>query len=379
MLWDFTVSLNDGYTIEDVSNVVQVSISSGRQSLLDNFSSTRATVTVRYFDSATNPLTLLKPGTNVYIVASNSPSTPMEVFDGYISDVSVAYGIPFNDTTDEGNADILTIQCEGALARLARASGNNYAMAADTVANQMAAMALQTNVNYWLPTGGTPALQAAGGATVSGSWADWLNQLANTFGGRLFDDTTITLTGATAYAVSDNDFSDNAATATTMRYNVIEFDSLAQNYFTQVTVDPVSYAEQTASDIPAGQTARNYTLETYSGSASQASDLANFYLNQFSEPALAISAISVNMNDPTAQYLNNLYAKNIYGQAPIGVQVNVTFRGATYPCIIEGVEMSATPASQMVTFYLSSQELNNFLVLNNSVFGKLDENRLGFY
>ena len=379
MLWDFQASLDDGYTIEDVTNIIQFSVSSGRQSLLDNFSSTRATLTVRYFDATTNPLTLLKPGTRVAVSAKYTPSMGMQVFEGYISDVSVAYGIPYNDTTDVGNADILTIQCEGELARLARASGNNYAMAANTVANQMAAMALQTNVNYWLPTGGTPALEAAGGATVAGSWADWLNQLANTFAGRLFDDTTVTLTGATAYAVSDYNFSDNAATANTMRYNVIEFDSLAQNYFTQVTVDPVSYAEQTASNIPAGQTARNYTLETYSGSASQGLDLANFYLNQFSEPALAISAISVNMNDASAQYLLNLYGYNIYGQAPIGVQVNVTFRGATYPCIIEGVEMSATPASQMVTFYLSSQELNNFLVLNNSVFGKLDENRLGFY
>jgi hypothetical protein len=62
----------------------------------------------------------------------------------------------------------------------------------------------------------------------------------------------------------------------------------------------------------------------------------------------------------------------------IGTQVNVTFRGTTFTCIIEGATMTATPASSRYTFYLSGADLNAYLRLNNAVFGQLDYNKLGY-
>jgi hypothetical protein len=62
----------------------------------------------------------------------------------------------------------------------------------------------------------------------------------------------------------------------------------------------------------------------------------------------------------------------------IGARVSVTFRGTVYYSIIEGVRVTATPESSRYTFYLSGADLNNYLILNDTVFGTLDYNRLGY-
>jgi hypothetical protein len=62
----------------------------------------------------------------------------------------------------------------------------------------------------------------------------------------------------------------------------------------------------------------------------------------------------------------------------IGARVSVTFRGTVYQSIIEGVRVTATPESSRYTFYLSGADLNNYLILNSTVFGTLNNNKLGY-
>ena len=40
--------------------------------------------------------------------------------------------------------------------------------------------------------------------------------------------------------------------------------------------------------------------------------------------------------------------------------------------------MSATPAGASFTFYFSDADFNNYLILDDVIYGKLDENRLGY-
>jgi hypothetical protein len=62
----------------------------------------------------------------------------------------------------------------------------------------------------------------------------------------------------------------------------------------------------------------------------------------------------------------------------IGAQVSVAFRGTTFQCIVEGVTISATPAGSRYTYFVSGDALNDYLLLDNAVFGRLDFNRLGY-
>lgn len=59
-------------------------------------------------------------------------------------------------------------------------------------------------------------------------------------------------------------------------------------------------------------------------------------------------------------------------------QVTVNWRSVDYTAVIEGIEVSASPNGAYYTFYLSAEETMDYLILDNAVFGKLDNNKLGF-
>jgi hypothetical protein len=378
MLWSTRVFFNGSYTT--ITNIQEVSVSGGRQALVDNFSSTRCTITCRYPNGYTTPVSNLVSGQPISVQMRNEPglTTAFTVFDGFVSDVEVQYGMPYQSGV--GQADYLVITCETALARLARTVGNGYAMPADTILEQITRASNETlvGINYSSPD----FTKQIGGTTVDGSWADWLNQLALTVAGRIADTASIILTGqgpyedVSTYGVS---FSDSATLgASDIPYNSIQFDSLAQNYFTQVTVDPVSFAAQTVSSIPVGESPRNYTVDTYNGSDAQTTDTANFYLSQFSTPKIGISQIGFTFNVLDTSALQTAVSRFFASFNPIAYQVPLLFRGTTYQAMIEGFQLSLTPESQSCSFYVSDNSLNNFLVLNNSNFGRLDFNKLGF-
>lgn len=378
MLWDFVVRYKDTPTTSvTLTNVQQVSVDGGRAALTDNFSATRFTVLCRYPDGYNSPYSNLKPGAEIsstaYLVGD--PTKLFGVFHGRVTDVSVQYGIPY--ANNKGPADLLTITAEGGLAAFGRAAGNGYAMPPNELYLQSQNLYESSGFAlYFQPIGQAVSLRTSG-ATVDGSWADWLNQVAITIGGRLKDSRDVVyLYGSQPSYVSTITLSDQTSSSTRVPYDDIVFDSLSQNYFTQVTVDPVSYAEQVISNVPAGESPRNYTVNTYSASDGQATDLGNYYLSQFGTPQLGISEISVNLNDPRTLPLATMLAQ-AGNNLPIGVQLNVEFRGQTFPCFVEGAAYSASVGSQRLTMYLSSAALSNFLVLDNTVLGRLDYNRLG--
>jgi hypothetical protein len=46
--------------------------------------------------------------------------------------------------------------------------------------------------------------------------------------------------------------------------------------------------------------------------------------------------------------------------------------------VLEGATFSGNPTQASATFYLSAQDLNNYLTLNDAVYGTLDNNKLGY-
>jgi hypothetical protein len=166
-------------------------------------------------------------------------------------------------------------------------------------------------------------------------------------------------------------------------FDQITFDSLADNYYTQVTVDPEDFAAVTVTKAGAPEPLRTYQVNTLNASTSQATDYANYLLANFSDPALAISSISALAE---AQLVNRLDNAQSFGTTTIpaqlpaypGCQITVNFRDTDYVCIIEGVTMSATPDSARFTYYVSGADQNAYLRLDNATFGRLDFNKLGY-
>jgi len=177
--------------------------------------------------------------------------------------------------------------------------------------------------------------------------------------------------------VSSVNFSDVANDATNQVYQTIDFGSLADNFYTQITVDPENFAAQTVTKVGATAPFRTYNVNTFNASTAQATDYANYLLNNYDTASFAIQSFSCAAAAQSSFQLDKIGASNYLPNA-VGTQVSVTFRGTTFVCIIEGVTMSATPDNAFFTYYVSGADLNSYLILNNATFGKLDENKLGY-
>jgi hypothetical protein len=371
MAQDYTVSYStDNVTFTALTNVQGIQINTGRKALVDNYAADTCSIDVWYPTGYYSPIAAMVTGTFIKIVNSTSSKI---IWYGRITNTSVKYGIVYNTGTNTGNSDRLNIYCEGSLAQWGRAKGNAYSMAAGTATAQLAAAAasngLTATSNYSAID--NPSLSAT---TVSGSWADWFNEYTTTLNGRIRQGSN-SVEAISKYSNFNStiNFSDTANNATNQVYDSIDFQSLGQNYFTQVTVTPEGFAAQTASSGSAPF--RNLNINTYNSSNAQALDFANYLLTQYNVTSFALASISC-----MAEAQNNMKLDSI-GTGfwdCIGYAVTITFRGTIYYAIIEGASFTAQPDTSRYTYYLSGADLNSYLILDNIVQGRLDFNKLGY-
>ena len=368
----FTVSTG----VVALTNVVSINVNVGRQRQLDQYSASTAQIVMRYPTGYVSPIAALVPGTIIEI--SNSASN-LRNFLGRITNVQVQFDKPYSGGV--GNGDYLTITCDGGLAEFGRKSGQGYAMAAAKVGNQLSIVGAQTGYYLNLDSGvGDSDLSAT---TINGTWADYLNSVALTLNARIndvwdvFPNEPRTLF-ISPFLIRDStvNFSDTTNNATNQVYDGITFSSYADNFYTQVTVDPEVPAAQTVTSGSAPY--RTYTVNTLNATTGQALDYANYLLNNYKTPNVAISSVSCLANAQNTMKLDDLGSGPNDCGRQIGKRATVAFRGTTYPCIIEGYTFSAVPGEARYTYYVSAADLNAYLILNNATFGKLDSNRLGY-
>jgi hypothetical protein len=359
-----------------LTNVQNISLNVGRQRQLDPYNASTGSIEIRYPTGYASPLVYLVPGNYIRVV---NLSTGIALFSGVINNTIIDYGIPYAGGV--GNADRLTISIEGVFSQLGRKQGENYAMVADTLYNQLddCASASSTPVNTAVTN-----TQLLSGTTVSSTWGDWLNKVLITLNGRIWDSDDINMRVLTAFEQKAGtvNFSDVANNATNQVYNHVNFGSYADNYYTQVTVDPEGFAPVTVDT--GGGNYRTLLMNTLNGSTSQATDFANYLLSNYKEQGFELLSISclaeaqsVFKLDQISAYYPGYGVETGFGSLP-GTQVNVTFRGTVFSCVIEGATMSATPESSTYTYYVSGADLNAYLILDNAVFGRLDFNKLGY-
>jgi hypothetical protein len=354
-----------------LSNVQSINFKTGRERQLDQYSSLSGTIVVR---QPSAPNSVIKPGSTVKVTWDDGGIYRSQ-FSASISNVQFTYGIPYVGTT--GNADYLTISLEGYLARCGRSSGENYAMAAGTISAQTAAATTASGLTINYSSSGTGPAMAA--TTVSGTWGDWINSACITTNGRMREAFNgVSLFSPFGAQVANINFSDTTNNASFQVYDNIQFASYADNFYSQVTVDPESFAAQT---VQTGvKPFRTYTVNTLNASTSQATDYANYLLNNFTAAPLAISSFSCLANAQNSFKLWNLStgAGSLEIGTCVGAQVSVAFRGTTYQCIIEGAAFSAVPGEARYTYYVSPVDQNAYLILDNATFGTVDFNRLGY-
>lgn len=377
---DFNPSPSTVYTTLD--NVVSFSVNGGRQRQLDQYKADTATIVMRYPTGYASPINALKAGTTMRILLTSTGSIlnwPY-IYVGYINDVQVEYGIPYAGGV--GNADYVTISLESHFARFGRQQGLGQAVAAGNITNTCSL--ITSYCGSTLGNGPIVGSKTVSATTVDATYGDWLNQLLTTVNGRMTDEIPAYSSPQTVVLdpsylrVPSVGFSDTTNNSTNQVYNKINFDSAAQEFYTQVTVDPVAYAAQTVQTGSAPY--RTLQLNTFNSSTTDALNYANYLLNNYKTPVVAISSITCSAESQNSFQLANLgYTSIDKNQAGcVGYQVGITFRGTTYYGVIEGWTVSGTPSGSSYTYYISGANLNANLILNNTIFGKLDSNRLGY-
>jgi hypothetical protein len=162
-------------------------------------------------------------------------------------------------------------------------------------------------------------------------------------------------------------FDDDGTLTNGEPYTDIQFEGLADAYFDRVYVQASGLAIQDA-----GTGTRTYETNTYHQTTAQADSWANYLLQQLGSTT------------PTPGTLGTTTAAwaTVANIAPVdllpGNEITLRLRGTNYYGIIEGGIVSATPAQTRFTLYLSDREAVNFLLLDDPVWGELDNNRLGF-
>jgi hypothetical protein len=351
------------------TDVQSVNISFGRQRPLDQYNANTASIVIRYPNGYASPNSYWITGTWIKIsVRWGTTDAYSQIFTGKIADANIDYGIPY--VSSVGNADYVTLTCEGNFARLGRIQGGGYAMAADILNTQANNAGTQTGTTIGVESG-YGSNQPFPATTVNGTWGDWVNRVALTLNGRMRDEGE-NVTIANAYfklPATFGNFSDVSSDPNTFTYEQIKFASYADNYYTQVTVTPESYS---AATVQTGSTPyRTYQVNTLNNSTSQATDYANYLLSTYGTKSMRIESVTCNLNAQAGTL-------PFYGVGAVGTQLSVKFRGTTYQCVLEGGTWSGTPGQASATFYLSAQDLNNYLILDDAIYGKLDNNKLGY-
>lgn len=361
----------DGTTWSVLSNVQQISGFIGRQQLQDTFEPSRVTISARYPTGFSTPNSALIVDTQMRVKHTGSAYT---MWTGRIRNVTVQYEIPYNNISGVGVADHVDIECEGALAQWGRLQGNNLYVAASDLLTQLSNVLSGTNLQYGTTyTASTAPLLSA--SDVSDSLANWLNTSCATTGSTIKDGSDSNIVGVNGRDFVGNlpvEFSDIINDSTHQVYDSIIFDSVSADFFTEIELNTVSYGDV----IVTTGTAPYRTLRqtTFSASASQATDLANYLLGIYGDNGFGISEISCKSG---AQ--NNWNLDMGYGWWDIiGYTTYVTFRGQVFRCVIVGSAFTATPSESRFTYYLADIGLTPFLVLDDAGAGILDTNKLGW-
>lgn len=342
-----------------LGDILSFDATKGRRTKSEMYSASTASLVVRKPENIPASWVLER-----FISVSINTNT---VYQGYITNIEYNYGIT-------STMDTATISLEGYLSFLGRGYLNTFALTGTATGDeaQRVGSALTGSAKT---VAGLKTRSLTDTSTYTGAAQNIITTLVAMEQGRLLE-------GGNQLTVLGRDVLTDPVTATYTKwkatdvnpatdgvaYDNIQFASLTDNYFTQVTVNPASVATQQA-----GTGSRNLQVSSYDPTTTQASNLAKYTLAEFGSNGRVPVAVSTRHSLPWA-----LDPSRMISEVPIGWLLPITFRGTTYNTVIEGWTISANPQDVRYTFFVSGEQQNQFFILNNALYGVLNTDRLSF-
>lgn len=348
-----------------------LTLNTGRRQVTDPYKASTGSITGR--NLATLPTVDI--GQTVVIEYNENGGTYFPLWTGYVSDFTKSYG--FTTSSDQW-----VLQCEDSLAAAGRAStraGFSWSAGIDTgTAAAAAGNDASIQVGSFIPSFYRSTVSAQ--SLPNTNLLEILNKLAVTEQGRIAPGTDggagvpgpfVQFFGRDElYNTLDTVFTDNSlayALTYPVNYNQVEFLSQADSYFDVVIVEPDGLAAQQE-----GTGTRVLTLSTYDQTTTQADSLA------------AYLAATLSVKDPTPFSLSVLNDAQSNSRALVlaavadSSRVQIVLRGVIYSVTVEGGTISADPNQTRCSLYFAPAVVTVPFILDDTVQGVLDQNRLGF-
>lgn len=373
--YNWKAQFKQGANWYELPDIQTVDLFRGRRLQIDDYSIDTATMgTINPSAWTTTPK--LGDPVIIYIQAAGyvPGQTNFSMFVGRIRDVAIDYGfVPAEDR--------VTVSCEGIQADWGRAQLNSFSLPQQNTEDSVLDVALEVG----LPIAQFFGRSTNSSTTFTGNAFELVNKLTRTEEGRLWglastvpSEGTLWWYGRNSNTGGYKQFNDGTGTFQLyeLAYDRIEFRSSADNYYNEVTITPDAVAAQTAT---LNQTPiYGWQKDTLDFSTTQAADHANWVLNNFQSKNQQIASISFLEIEQTTSPSQPNPSPLLLGETAISSAVKIWFRGTLYYVIVEGIQISARPGQTRFTLYVSGQDQNAYLILDDSVFGKLNENKLGY-
>ena len=378
-----------GDSSASITNVVRsMTYTLGRKSPDDMESTVAAQITLINNNEATFPLTYNETVGFSFTIGA----TTYAEISGRV--VALAY----DDEPGTGVNSSVTATLFNALGLNSQVELTGSSIGAGTIAQQIATLntLIDLDVNY-LPSGGTsPYTMAA--QTYTGSPTDYIRTLSNADNATLYcrDYSNVNYWSYAQGFVKPPVTIGRTATSTQLGYSSIRRRKFANPFYNQVTVTSTSVASQTQTNATSvtAYGKKAFNLDTFYDTTTQAADAASWYANAWSTEQFCFEAdffvdtqnqtMWTQAGTATTAGIANAssMATCVFGGLPTYLNVLYRAPGAaadtTVPCILEGVTINATPNGTYGTLYLTPATFYSRFILDNSYFGILDTDRLGW-
>ena len=369
-----------GVTFVDLTSIVEsVNITRGRNRQLDQFNAGTATIAFNNQTEILNPTNtaspyypFVLPRCPVQILANGIP-----IYTGLVTDWNLDYDI--------SNKDMMYASCADNFTVLANQALNAVTPSSQATGARINTILDLTEINYQ----GARSIDT--GSSTLGAYAidqdtvclNYLQQINTSEQGYLFMSANGTLTfkgrSSVLNPIAGATFNTDG---TGLPYQTLinqYGDELLYNYV--VTQSPAGAAQITSSaaSIALYQTQNYNLLNLLNSTTAAVAALGNYLLGKYQNPVLRFTGLSTQLtalseaNQNIALTLDLTSICSVVKNFVVGTPAT-----ETQTLIVSGVSHNITPGSHIISYTFESTDGNQYLTLNDTIFGTLDNNLLSF-
>jgi hypothetical protein len=369
-----------GTTFVDLTSIVlSINIKRGRNRQLDQFNAGTAQVVFNNNSRILDPLNTASPyypyvlpRSPIIIYANGTP-----IYTGFVEDWDLDY--------QQANQGRMFARCVDAFGTLANQQLNAFTPSAETSGVRVSTVLDRPEINY------QGARSIGTGSSTLGAYAvsqdtnvlNYLQQVNTSEQGYLYTaaDGTLTFKGRSSVLnpVSGASFTTNGTGIPYMSLVNQYGSELLYNYI--VTQSPAG-AAQTNSDANsiALYQAQNYNLlSLLNSTTTEVNGLGAYLLGKYRNPVVRFTGVSCELAALTSAQWSTIFAIDLTSIVTVQKDYSTgTPTTESQTLITSGIEHRIVPGSHIVSYTFESTDGNQYLTLNDAIFGTLNNNLLSF-